>query len=135
YRERGLLPVAGMVDEDSLPTVLKEAKTFKPALERLLVYAWRRQMAATISRRAATAALTELGEDTLMTVGFADLVGFTRLSRQIPESELARLVEQFEAVSSDIVAGTGARLVKTLGDEVLFVHTSVSVVAETALRL
>jgi adenylate cyclase len=45
------------------------------------------------------------------------------------------LVERFEAVSADVVAMTGARLVKTLGDEVLFVAESPGQAVETALRL
>ena len=35
--------------------------------------------------------------------------------------ELAALVERFESRSADIVVGAGGRLIKTLGDEILFV--------------
>ena len=70
-----------------------------------------------------------------MSVGFADMVGYTRLSRRLPENELARLVQRFEAVSADIVAAGGGRLVKTVGDEVLFTATSADQAADIALRL
>ena len=60
-----------------------------------------------------------------MAVGFADLVGFTSLTREIDEAELATLVEGFESMASDIVASAGARVVKTIGDEVLFVADDV----------
>ena len=53
-------------------------------------------------------------------MGFADLVSFTRVSRELDERGLAELVEGFEARASDVVAEHGGRLVKTLGDEVLF---------------
>ena len=65
-------------------------------LEELLLYSWRRQMVSNATR---AAAMAEAGPDARtdsMTVGFADLAGFTRLSRQIPEEDLAMLVQQFE---------------------------------------
>lgn len=103
-------------------------------LERLLDYAWRRQLAAVLDRRLArTEVIGEPSADG--TVGFADLVGFTRLSRQLEDADLAALVERFEAVSADVVAGTGATLVKTVGDEILFVADDASTAAETALGL
>jgi adenylate cyclase len=54
-------------------------------------------------------------------VGFADLVSFTRLSEGIDQNELADVVEGFESVCSDLVAARGGRVIKTLGDSVLFV--------------
>ena len=73
--------------------------------------------------------------DVLATVGFADLVSFTRLSRQLDESELASLVQQFESVSADLVHGQSGRLVKTLGDEVMFVAATPERAAGIALAL
>ena len=57
--------------------------------------------------------------DRRLAVGFADLVGFTRLTRRLEEEELGELVESFETTSADLVAAHGGRLIKTLGDEVL----------------
>ncbi len=103
-------------------------------MERLLDYAWRRQLAAVLDRRLArTEVIGEPSADG--TVGFADLVGFTRLSRQLEDADLAALVERFEAVSADVVAGTGATLVKTVGDEILFMADDAATAAETALGL
>jgi adenylate cyclase len=103
-------------------------------MERLLDYAWRRQLAAVLERRLArTEVIGEPSADG--TVGFADLVGFTRLSRQLEDADLAALVERFEAVSADVVAATGATLVKTVGDEILFLAEDASTAAQTALRL
>jgi adenylate cyclase len=53
-------------------------------------------------------------------VGFADLVSFTRLVRRLTERELADLVQRFEVITSDIVAAHGGRVIKTVGDEVMF---------------
>ncbi len=105
-----------------------------PELERLLVYAWRRQLAATATRVLQGAADPDLTTGRLA-VGFADLVGFTRLSRRLEEAELAYLVETFEARSSDLVASLGGRLIKALGDEVLFVADTPEVAAEIGLSL
>ena len=96
-----------------------------PGLESLLVHAWRRHLAAVISRGLAFVADdTALAEPTLATVGFADIAGFTRLARVMSDEDLARMVHAFESGAADIVASRGGRLVKTLGDEVMFVAES-----------
>jgi adenylate cyclase len=107
-----------------------------PDLEALLVYVWRRAIATAVTRAAAVGGASPDGSESgVLSVGFADMVGYTRLSRRLPEDELARLVQRFEAVSSDIVAACGGRLVKTVGDEVLFVATSADQAADIAVRL
>jgi adenylate cyclase len=88
-------------------------------LERLLVYSWRRQLAASVTRLASGADLDPAASSQL-TVGFADLVGYTRLVQSLAQQELIRLVQRFEALASDVVAAGGGRVVKTVGDEVLF---------------
>jgi adenylate cyclase len=97
-----------------------------PGLESLLVHAWRRHLAAVIGRGLAFVAEdpASSAEQTLATVGFADIAGFTRLTRVMADDDLARMVQAFESGAADIVAGHGARLVKTLGDEVMFVSGS-----------
>lgn len=104
-----------------------------PEFEQFLVYVWRRQLAAATGR-------VVQGDDQdavhrRLAVGFADLVGFTRLSRRMEEEELGELVEAFETTAADIVAANGGRLVKTLGDEVLFVADDPATAAEVGLRL
>lgn len=132
---RGVIEESAGLTQDDFPRLIEDSRIYKPVMERLLVYSWRRQMAAGAVRALSLGESGGAARTDQMSVGFADLVGFTRLSRQIPEDDLARVVQTFETVSADIVAGTGARLVKTLGDEVLFVDTSAEVIAETAVRL
>ncbi|WP_344864932.1 adenylate/guanylate cyclase domain-containing protein [Planomonospora alba] len=108
----------------------RRADRVVPDLERLLVYAWRRQLAAAAGRVVDQEAAT-----VRLAVGFADLVGFTRLSRQISETELARLVERFESRSADVVTSSEGRVVKTLGDSVLFVADTAAAAAGIALQL
>ena len=56
-----------------------------------------------------------------LAVGFADMVGFTVLSQHLDEPMLAEVVQRFEEVAHDVVTGLGGRVVKTIGDEVMFV--------------
>ena len=124
---------------DGLPAELafgagvQRAATIVPELEQLLTYVWRRQLAAVANR-----ALWDADEDLELdqaTVGFADLVGFVRLARRLEERELAEVVETFEARTSDIVAAAGGRVVKTVGDEVLFLAGPPAVGADIALQI
>lgn len=87
-------------------------------MEPLLVYAWRRHLAAAVAQLASQA--EPVGAEQLAVVGFADMVGFTQTVRHLSERDLGRMVQRFEAVASDTVTAYGGRLVKTLGDEVLF---------------
>src|SRR5439155_2019813 len=68
-------------------------------------------------------------------VGFADLVGFTALTRHVDENELGAVLERFEALASDLVAEHAGRIVKTLGDEVMFTADDPGQGAEIALGL
>jgi adenylate cyclase len=45
------------------------------------------------------------------------------------------LIERFEALASDIVATSGGRVIKTIGDEVMFVADDVQTAAEIGTRL
>lgn len=56
-----------------------------------------------------------------MSVGFIDLVGFTTRSRQMRGDELAEFVLRFEAMAHDTVTALHGRLVKLIGDEVMYV--------------
>jgi adenylate cyclase len=97
-----------------------------PGLESLLVHAWRRHLAAAIGRGLAFVAddPQASSDPTTATVGFADIAGFTRLARVMADEDLAAMVHAFESGAADIVASHGGRLVKTLGDEVMFVCAS-----------
>ena len=119
----------------SAAALSQEMTVLIPALERLLVHGWRRQLAAALERGLGDAEAAGEVETGHLTVGFADQVGFTRLTRRMEEPELAALVERFESRSADIVVGAGGRLIKTLGDEILFVASDPVAAAEASLRL
>jgi len=70
-----------------------------------------------------------------LAVGFVDLVGYTPLSRQMSTGDLADLVGSFEAAAYDTAARLDGRVVKLIGDEVMFVALDVEAACEIALAL
>ncbi|MFI6811402.1 adenylate cyclase regulatory domain-containing protein [Nonomuraea sp. NPDC050328] len=132
-----MLPGDGPPSDEELTRVMEAAGRLLPDLEQLLVHVWRAQLGAAGSRLLALADLTDEAAPTRATlaVGFADLVSFTSRARELDERELAELVEGFESRAADVIAGHGARLVKTLGDEVLFTAPTAQVAAAVALDL
>ncbi|MFI6918622.1 adenylate/guanylate cyclase domain-containing protein [Nonomuraea spiralis] len=120
-----------------LTGVLDTAKALLPDFEHLLIHVWRAQLAAAGTRLLAVAddRAERVPGRVSIAVGFADLVSFTRRSRELDERGLAALVEGFESRAADVVAAHGARLVKTLGDEVLFTAPAPAQAAAIALDL
>lgn len=135
YREKMVIQGASLADAEDLVRMQQATQVYAPVLESLIVYAWRRQLHARADRAANQVVDSDdPGLDT-STVGFADLVGFTRLSRQIAEGDLGELVEDFEGLAADVIAAAGGRVVKTLGDEVLFSHAEPVGAADIAVTL
>ena len=90
--------------------------------EELLVYVWRRHLAAAVARVEALRANEEDLNTVQLTVGFADIVSFTALSNRLSEERIGDLVELFESRCSDVVASQRGRVIKSIGDSVLFVN-------------
>ena len=68
-------------------------------------------------------------------VGFADLSGFTALTQQLTPAELSMLLSEFGATVSDVVHADGGRVVKFLGDAVMWVSSNPEPLAKAALDL
>jgi adenylate cyclase len=117
------------LDDDALETLLGGAL---PAVEQLQNYIWRRHLASAVGRLLATSAD---GNAVPMAVGFADIVGFTRRSRDLSPDELAAMVETFEATATAVVTDHGGRVIKTIGDEVLYACDDPVEAARVALVL
>jgi adenylate cyclase len=105
-----------------------------PAMGSLLEFAWRRHVQAA-TRRAMSLRSRHAGALPSLCVGFADMVGFTMLSQQLSEAELAVVVSRFEEVAHDTVTASGGRLVKMIGDEAMFVTEAPVAAARIALGL
>lgn len=103
--------------------------------EDLLVYAWRRHLAAAVARVEALGANDADLHTIQVTVGFADLVRFTALSNELDEDRIGDLVEIFESRCADVVTARNGRVIKTLGDSVLFVSESPERAMDIALGI
>ena len=95
-------------------------------------HVWRRQLQAAARRARYRVAP---GGTAPVAVGFADLVGFTALSSTLDDDELADVVDRFTELAYDLVATAGGRVVKTVGDEVMFAIDEPAAGTELALRL
>ena len=104
-----------------------------PDLEHLQTFAWRRHLAAYAIRALGTA--VQDADAGSQVVGFADMVGFTTLTRRVSETELVAVVDRFDAVTAEVVAENHGRIVKMIGDEVLFAADDPGHGAEIALSL
>ena len=97
------------------------AATAVPRLYPMLETVHRRHLVDTARRYALWGVAPTAAGTTEATVGFADVVGFTSLSQRMSTAELDALVVTFEERALVAIARPGARLVKLIGDEVMFV--------------
>ena len=106
-----------------IDTAVSLVEQFSRPFEHLLIYAWRRHLAAAAGR---IEALADQDDEDLhvtdLTVGFADIVGFTALSNTLTEDRIGDLVELFEMRCADVVSAQRGRVIKSIGDSVLFVN-------------
>jgi adenylate cyclase len=119
---------AGAAGDDD-PAVVGERAA---AVEPLLAYVWRRHLVAAVLR-ASTASAAPGGAQ--MVVGFADLVGFTAFSQRREPAELAAAVDRFEALAYEHILERGGRVIKMIGDEVMFAVDDAPSAAAIALAL
>ncbi|WZH51781.1 MAG: adenylate/guanylate cyclase domain-containing protein [Nocardioides alkalitolerans] len=106
-----------------------------PRLEVLQSYIWRRHLVSAANRML-TPTLVPGGEaTTALAVGFVDIVGYTTQSRNLSEAELVAWVEGFEDTATTVVTDHAARVIKTIGDEILYVTDDPVAAVEVALTL
>ena len=99
-------------------------------LEHHFTYVWRRHLVAAIGRRMG-------GEDEgeHMAIGFLDLTGFTKLTRRSTAEELSSVIDRFEESCFDVVSIYGGRVIKMIGDEVMFGAESLADAVDIGLEL
>lgn len=140
----------GMTDAQARRELLHVLPEMVGPLKKLLDYSWRRQLSAAVQRLAmrgerADGSTESLGEHVsdvggsslplARGVGFADLVSYTSLSRQMNERTLANLVQRFEKRCAEIISMGGGRVIKTIGDEVMFLSETPQGGAQISLAL
>jgi adenylate cyclase len=88
-----------------------------------------------IRRLAQARAGVDSFESARLVVGFVDLVGFTPLAASVDARQLGELFDGFEALASDVIAEHDARLVKLIGDAVMFCALDANAACDIALTL
>jgi adenylate cyclase len=116
----------------SADDAIEAARALLPRLQHVQDYVWRRHLAANADRLLAA---TGPGDRRELAVGFADLVGYTSRSRGMGGRELGAMVEDFEAIATEVIARRHGRVVKTVGDGVLFTAASAVDAVEIGLAL
>jgi len=70
-----------------------------------------------------------------LAVGFVDLVGSTALAQRLSTRELGAVLTEFENEAADAVTASGGRVVKLIGDEILFTAPDERAACAIALQL
>ncbi|HEX5861370.1 MAG TPA: adenylate/guanylate cyclase domain-containing protein [Nocardioides sp.] len=124
------IAIAGEHPQERLSELMD---TVLPRVEKLQSYVWRRHLEGAASRRLAQVADEGPGTTSTMAVGFVDIVGYTGQSKTMSDSDLVHWVEYFENEMTRTVVDLGGRVIKTIGDEVLFVSEDPVAAAEVTL--
>lgn len=121
---------SGAAELDQVATLAEEVV---PRVEELQSYIWRRHLASAASRMLAVEAVGSPVSH--LAVGFVDIVGYTSHSKTLAEAELVAWLEHFESECAVLVNDGGGRIIKNIGDEVLFVANDPVSAAEIALLM
>lgn len=103
-----------MTDPESIPIAGLLVDGMTDALDQLV-----REKLVEVRRRDEVAVVGDYEVQNL-SVGFADLAHSTRLTETMSLAEIGDLLLHFEEVAFDTITSHGGRLVKLIGDEVLF---------------
>ena len=86
---------------------------FVPVFERFIGYIWRRHLVSASTR--------VLLPPKVEAVGFADLVDYTKMTVQTAPGQLAEMIGRFHHIVNNQVSANQGRVVKLIGDAVLYV--------------
>jgi adenylate cyclase len=125
---------AGTRYVDVVKEYSKMADTLLPAFVRTLDSLIRRQIVAVAERMWSTD--EERSAVTLLrTVGFVDLVGYTEITAGLSVRELTDMLMEFNQRTGELVESRNGQIVKTIGDEVMFVTEGASAACAIGLDL
>jgi class 3 adenylate cyclase len=120
-------------DELTTAQVYREAAQFVPRIGAMIDAAYRHHLVST--RTFIESVVTGPSASVVCGVGFADLSGFTALTQTLTTAELSALLNEFGATVSDVVHSDGGRVVKFLGDAVMWVSPNPERLAQAAIDL
>lgn len=115
----------GLDDTSARVVVIDELENLLEPLERQMVYSWRRQMYSLVERITREVGTRSRDHSKKRfplrrTLGFVDMVSYTSESSQMGE-DMVDLVERFEYICRSTVTAAGGRVVKMIGDSVMFI--------------
>jgi adenylate cyclase len=120
FREQFVQPLVGEgkgvreIEDQLAPTVEAALELLGSSTD----YVHRRHLAMALQQ--VTAESSGSGTE-LLTVGFADLVDFSKIADNLQGSGLSEMIERFEELSIGICLDHNVRLVKMIGDATMFV--------------
>jgi adenylate cyclase len=118
----------GLDPDDVAPTLARAVDR----IDKIQRQVWRRHLAVATRRLVTTTADAKTAR---LAVGFADMVGYTRLSRGLALDELNVLVNTFEQDMHTQIYRHGGWIIKGVGDEVMFAAEDPGDAARIALAL
>ena len=130
WQTRLLAEVGEGISDDEFVALIGQVL---PRIEKLQNYIWRRHLAGASAALLITEDAASAG--TQLAVGFVDIVGYTSRSKALDEAEFVDWIERFEAEVTSVVVDHGGQVVKTMGDEALFVIEDSRRAAEIGLVL
>ena len=110
-------------------------------LSRQLNYVWRRHMASILGRTDAEVSARgreDTGPDLyplIRSLGFVDIVSFTQRAQGMSKAALTHMLEDFENTARDVITSRGARVVKTIGDAVMYISDDLLIAADVVTAL
>lgn len=129
-----LLAGLAVEGDDPAEAITQLATDVLPRVEALQTYVWRRHLAS-----AAQHLLEDAGglttSESVLSVCFIDIVGYTTQSRSLDGAELVRWVDGFEQDTTTLVVDHGGQVIKTIGDEVLFTVAAPAAAVAIAMAL
>jgi class 3 adenylate cyclase len=120
-------------DELATAQVYRSSAEFVPRIGAMIDAVHRHHLVST--RTFIEGVVTGPSASVVCGVGFADLSGFTALTQQLTPAELSTLLSEFGATVRDVVHADGGRVVKFLGDAVMWVSSNPEPLAKAALDL
>jgi class 3 adenylate cyclase len=120
-------------DELATAQVYREAAEFVPRVGAMIDALHRHHLVST--RTFIEAVDTGPSASVVCGVGFADLSGFTALTQTLTPAELSTMLTEFGATVSDVVHADGGRVVKFIGDAVMWVSSNPERLAKAAIDL
>ena len=127
----------GDSEEEVAQRFASVAEQLIPAIDPVLVAAYKQHLAEAVRRGVLSRAEREAGEAGRaqeIAVCFVDMVGFTRLGIQIEPHELGRLAGKLAELATDLTEPP-VRLVKMIGDAAMFMSPEAGPLVAVALSL